>query len=117
MHHSPGFKGHAPALQAGGCGPGQREGGRAEIKERRDKEKEERDNAAPNVIMQWTGSAIGGGARCFFNLIFLFLFFQPVRWRGGVRRSCPTPGRGPGTGQPLKGTHTQDWTRRVYVRK
>lgn len=92
-------------------------GGRAEIKERRDKEKEERDNAAPNVIMQWTGSAIGGGARCFFNLIFLFLFFQPVRWRGGVRRSCPTPGWGPGTGQPLKGTHTQDWTRRVYVRK
>lgn len=23
-----------------------------------------------------------------------------------MRRSCPTPGRGPGTGQPLKGTHT-----------
>lgn len=88
--------------------------GRAETKKerRRDKEKEERDSAAPNVIMQWTGSANGGGAGC-----FVFFIFQPVRWRGGVRRSCPTPGRGPGTGQPLKGTHTQEWTRRVYVRK
>lgn len=48
-------------------------------------------------------------------------------WRGRMfrffigevtqRRSCPTPGRGPSTGQPLKGTHTQEWTRRVYVRK
>lgn len=47
--------------------------GRAETKERRDKEKEERDSAAPNVIMQWTGSANGGGAGCFV------FYFQPVR--------------------------------------
>lgn len=94
MHHSPGFKGHAPALQAGGCGPGQREGGRAEIKERRDKEKEERDNAAPNVIMQWTGSAIGGGARCFFNLIFFFFFSagEVARRRASL---VPNSGAGP----------------------
>lgn len=48
--------------------------GRAKTKERKgDKEKEERDSAAPNVIMQWTGSANGGGAGCF---VFVF---QPVR--------------------------------------
>lgn len=38
---------------------------------RRDKEIEKRDSAAPNVIMQWTGSANGGGAGC-----FVFLFFS-----------------------------------------
>lgn len=96
MHHSPGFKGHAPALQAGGCGPGQREGGRAEIKERRrDKEKEERDNAAPNVIMQWTGSAIGGGARCFFLFnffIFIFSAGEVARRRASL---VPNSGAGP----------------------
>lgn len=96
MHHYPGFKGHAIALQAGGRGLG---------------EQKEKENAAPIVIMQWTGWANGEGTRC---KVFVF---QPVRRRGGVRRSCPTPGPGPDTGQLLKGTHTQEWTRRVYVRK
>lgn len=67
--------------------------GRAETKERRDKEKEERDSAAPNVIMQWTGSANGGGAGC-----FVFLFFS--RWgdaaacvaRAQLRGGAPVQG-------------------------
>lgn len=72
MHHSPGFKGHVPALQAGDWGLGPKRGLEQKQKERRgDKEKEERDSAAPNVIMQWTGSANGGGAGC-----FCFLFFS-----------------------------------------
>lgn len=55
-------------------GPGPKRGLEQKQKERRgDKEKEERDSAAPNVIMQWTGSANGGGAGC-----FCFLFFS--RW-------------------------------------
>lgn len=59
VHHSPGFKGHAPALQAGRRKRPGPQRGRAETKERR------RDSAAPNVIMQWTGLADGGGAGCF----------------------------------------------------
>lgn len=94
VHHSPGFKGHAPALQAGDWGPGPKRGLEQKRKERRgDKEKEERDSAAPNVIMQWTGSANGGRAGC-----FCFLFFS--RWgdaaacvaRAQLRGGAPVQG-------------------------
>lgn len=63
----------SPAGRRMGPGP---ERGRAETKERRgDEEKEERDSAAPNVIMQWTGSANGGRG----GMFFIFFIFQPVR--------------------------------------
>lgn len=42
VHHSPGFKGHAPALQAGGWDPGQRKG---EQKQKR-RERRERQRSA-----------------------------------------------------------------------
>lgn len=77
--------------------PRPKRGGRAEIKERRrDKEKEERDNAAPNVIMQWTGLAIGGGARWVFFLcnffIFIFSAGEVARRRASL---VPNSGAGP----------------------
>lgn len=87
MHHSPGFKGHAPALQAGGWGPGQRGG--EQKRKRGDKEKEQRDSAAPNVIMQWTGSANGGGAGCF---VFYFSAGEVTRRRASL---VPNSGAGP----------------------
>lgn len=86
-------------------------------KKRQGERRERQRSAKRHHAVDRLGYRGRGEMGFFFYVIFLFLFFQPVRWRGGVRRSCPTPGRGPGTGQPLKGTHTQDWTRRVYVRK
>lgn len=67
-------------------GPGPKRG-RAETKERRgDKEKEERDSAAPNVIMQWTGSAKGAGC-------FVLYFSAGVVTR---RRASLVPNSGAG---------------------
>lgn len=89
MHHRPGFKGHAPALQAG-WGPGQR-GGEGGQKRKREEEtrREKRDSAAPNVIMQWTGSANGGGAGCF---VFCFSAGEVTRRRASLE---PNSGAGP----------------------
>lgn len=70
-------------------GPGPKRG-RTETKERRrDKEKEEIDSAAPNVIMQWTGSANGGGAGCF---VFYFSAGEVTRRRASLE---PNSGAGP----------------------
>lgn len=94
-----GFERHAPASQAGwwwGGGP---------TGEQKRKLRVQRQTSSCSGQAQLTGAGRD------------VLFFQPVRWRGGVRRLCPAPGRGPSKGQPLKGTHTQEWTWRVYVRK
>lgn len=86
VHHSPGFKGHAPALQAGGWGPGQR-GGEQKQREKETRRKK-RDSAAPNVIMQWTGSSNGGGMFCFFY----FSAGEVTRRRASL---LPNSGAGP----------------------
>lgn len=91
MHHRPGFKGHAPALQAGGARARETgEGGGAETKKREEEtRREKRDSAAPNVIMQWTGSANGGGAGCF---VFYFSAGEVTRRRASLE---PNSGAGP----------------------
>lgn len=56
-------------------------------RERRDKEKE-RDSAAPNVIMQWTGSANGGRD-------VLFLYFSAGEVTRRRASLVPNSGAGP----------------------
>lgn len=88
VHRSPGFKTHAPASQAGWWGGP--EGG----------EERKAESAAPNVVMQWSGSTNGGRAGC-------FVFFS--RW--GDAAACVACARLRG-GAPVKGnlwkahTHT-----------
>lgn len=59
---------------------------RNERERRKDKEKE-RDSAAPNVIMQWTGSANGGGM-----FVLYFSAGEVTRRRASL---VPNSGAGP----------------------
>lgn len=65
--------GGARVKEGGRRGVGEVGESRNERERREDEEKEERDSAAPNVIMQWTGSANGGAGRDV--IVFFVLFF------------------------------------------
>lgn len=75
MHHRPGFKGHAPALQAG-WGPGQREGGGEGGRNEKEKKRQgERRETAQRQMSSCSGQARLTGA----GRDVLFFVFQPVR--------------------------------------
>lgn len=82
-----------PCRQDGGPGP--ESGGGAETKERGgDKEKGERDSAAPNVIMQWAGSANWGRGGAGRDGMFCFYLSagEVMRQRASLE---PNSGAGP----------------------
>lgn len=71
------------ASPAGRMGPGPKR------EEQKQKREEETDSAAPHVIMQWIGSANGGGAGCF---VLYFSAGEVTRRRASL---VPNSGAGP----------------------
>lgn len=67
MHHSLGSKVMRPCRQEDEARAKEGESSN----EREETRRKKRDNAAPNIIMQWTGSANGGGARYLFVIFSL----------------------------------------------
>lgn len=91
MHHSPGFKGHAPALQAGGWDPGQRGG------ERKQKREEETRRKKRETAQRQTSSCSGqarltGAGRDVLFFYFLFSAGEVTRRRASL---VPNSGAGP----------------------